>query len=213
MRPVWLISKTPYEGVNHLPILSTVFLNPSIDFSPYDGIVFTSKQGIDALDSAGIDRERVRCLCVSDATAVHARKAGYENVLTAEGYGESIPPLLANEGENLRWLYARPETVATDWIESAKEMGIRIDEAVVYETRCNPDADCTGIENDAVLIFTSPSTVRCFENRHPILPTHRIVAIGKTTAAAFRSGIAVVLSETPSIESAVEMARRMAGDV
>ncbi|MDX9967374.1 MAG: uroporphyrinogen-III synthase, partial [Sulfuricurvum sp.] len=55
MRPVFLVSKTPYPGVIHIPVLSIRFLTPPIDFSQYDGIVFTSKQGIEALHNYDVE--------------------------------------------------------------------------------------------------------------------------------------------------------------
>lgn len=212
MRPVYLVSKTPYPGVVHVPVLAIRFLTPPIDFSRYDGIVFTSKQGIEALKRYEADWKELLCVCVSEPTAEHARNAGAANVFSGNGYGESLPDLLSRFGAGKRWLYLRPETVASDWAERARnEKGISVDEAIVYETICNPESGGIEIPENAVLVFTSPSSIRCYLERYALLDTHSVVAIGMTTEKALPQGVDVCLSEETSVASAVKMACEIAG--
>jgi uroporphyrinogen-III synthase len=210
LRPIYLISKTPYEGVIHIPVLSIRFLTPDIDFSEYEGVVFTSKQGIEALRNYRVDWEKLRCICVSEPTAEYARTAGARNVEAASGYGVSIPDVLSSKKRSGRWLYLRPEKVASSWTDEARSRGFEIDEAVVYQTRCNPEAITEPIDENGILIFTSPSSVECFLQRHLIFPTHRVVVIGTTTQKALPHGTDAQLSAQTSVASAVELARQIA---
>lgn len=210
MRPIYLISKTPYPGVIHIPILSIHFLTPQIDFSKYAGVILTSKQAILALKPYTVDWKRLKCICVSEATAEYARESGAIDIETGDGYGKSIPDILSSQESGKKWIYLRPKIVASDWIEEGRKRGLMIDEAVVYETLCNQEAVDYRIEEEGVLIFTSPSSIRCFSQNYPILPTQKVVVIGKTTQNALPQGVASSLSPTASVAVAVDLAHQIA---
>lgn len=210
MRPIYLISKTPYEGVTHIPILTIRFLSPVIDFSDYEGIIFTSKQAILSLQKYSLDWNRLKCICVSESTAKSARNAGAIDVEVADGYGDSIPDLLGAKKQSGKWLYLRPKVVASDWVESARSRGIEIDEAIVYESVCNEEMGDFTVSQDGVLIFTSPSTIRCFLQNHQILPTHDVIVIGETTQNALPNDVSSYLSDIATIEATVDLARQIA---
>lgn len=210
LRPIYLISKTPCPGVIHIPVLRISFLAPAIDFSRYDGLVFTSKQGIEAMKNYPETWKRLRCVCVSEPTAQYAREAGAREVYAAQGYGVQIPALLETLGHDAKWLYVRPREVASEWAETARFSGLSVEEAVVYETVCNPDAAGMKVAEDGVLIFTSPSTVRCFLEQYSFKTAHTAVAIGTTTLRAIPEGTEVYVSESPSVASAVKTACEIA---
>lgn len=210
MRPIYLISQTPYPGVLHIPILKIRFLTPDIDFSTYDGLVFTSKQAVKALESYPESWKRLVCMCVSEPTAIAVREAGVGDVRIADGYGRSIPDSLSMERDGGKWLYLRPKVIASEWVETAREQGIRIDEAIMYETVCNDEGVFGAIEPNGVLIFTSPSSIECFMARYEILPDQKIVVIGKTTQKGLPEGVDSTLSDSPSIASCVKIARTIA---
>ncbi len=213
LRPIYLVSKTSHhetEGVIHIPILSIHFLTPSIYFSQYDGIVVTSKQGALALSHYSLDWERLHVVCVGESTAQTMRELGVKHIETANGYGEGLLDVLALQKDHQKWLYCRPKMIASSWPSRARERGMVIDEVIVYETQCNQEMKLVEIASDAVLIFTSPSSIECFQERYTLLPTHRIVVIGKTTKNALPSGIESMQSENTSVESCVKMAKELA---
>jgi uroporphyrinogen-III synthase len=210
LRPVYLISKTPYEGVIHIPILTISFLNPTIDFTQYEGIILTSKQALIALENYTFTWENLHCICVSDSTAEAAQHAGAMHIEVGNGYGKSIPDVLHSKKRQGKWLYIRPKVIASEWLERAREQGIVVDEVVVYETICNKDANAFSISDDALLVFTSPSSIECFCASYSILPSHSIVAIGKTTQSAFKNAKEVFVSPKASVASAVQLAQEIA---
>lgn len=212
MRPIYLISKTPYEGVIHIPILTITFLTPLIDFTRYQGIIITSKQSLIALENYTFSWEKLGCICVSEGTAEAARKAGAVEVYVADGYARSIPEVMQRESLGGRWLYVRPRVIASEWVERTASLGVELDEAVVYETTCNEDAGGMKIEENAILVFTSPSSIECFGKYYAILATHSIVAIGRTTRDAFKGAKEVWISPDTSISSAIELARKIAAN-
>ncbi len=207
MRPIYLISKTPYAGVIHIPILSIHFLTPDIDFDLYEGIVVTSKQGSIALKHYAPDWDRLRVICVGDSTAQEVKQLGAKHIECADGYGVSIFNVLRQY--NGKWLYCRPKMIASSWPVRAREEGMILDEVIIYETTCNEAMEKKEIADNGVLIFTSPSSIECFLQKYLFKPEHDIVVIGKTTQNALPVGIKSTLSEMTSVESCVEKAREL----
>lgn len=213
MRPIYLVSKTSHHetaGVIHIPILSIHFLTPLINFDDYDGIIVTSKQGALALSHYSPDWERLHVICVGDLTAQAMRELGAKHVETANGYGEGLLDVLTRQKDRQKWLYCRPKMIASSWPSRAREAGIIIDEVIVYETQCNQTTEKIEITPDAVLIFTSPSSIECFCARYELLPTYDVVAIGKTTQNALPLGCKSQLAENTTVESCVKTAKELA---
>jgi uroporphyrinogen-III synthase len=210
LRPIYLISKTPYEGVIHIPILHIHFLTPSIDFSDYEGIIVTSKQGVEALQNYTLDWNSLKSIAVSESTARSLQEAGGKEIESADGYGESIPNVLNAKERHGKWLYLRPKIVASQWIDAARSAGIVIDEAIVYETNCSEQEIKYTIAEDGILIFTSPSTIRCFMQNYPFFPTQKVIVIGKTTQNALPTNISSHLSPIANVASAVNLAHQIA---
>ncbi len=211
MRPIYLISKTSHgdaSDVTHVPILSINFLTPVIDFSPYDGLIVTSKEGARALANYTIPWQTLDILCVGEATAQVVSTMGGYNITVAQGYGDSILEILENQDN--RWLYVRPRAIASSWPKQARVMGKKIDEVILYETSCNVAMEAIEIASNGILIFTSPSSIECFLKRYDFAPTHAIVVIGLTTQKALPQGVLSVLSATTPIESCSQSAKKLA---
>ena len=207
--PIYLFSKTPHSEVIHIPILSIRYLKPSIDFSRYDAIVITSKETVDALEAIGTAWKHLPVLCVASKTAEKVRQAGGETLETGSGYGEDLAQIILENYPQQRWLYAKPVQAASDFSEHLRHEGVIIDDCSVYETQCNSNADMT-VKDEAVLAFTSPSAVGCFKKRFRFMPGHRICVIGKTTLQALPHGLHAQISETPSVDELVALAKRLA---
>ncbi|MDP3465507.1 MAG: uroporphyrinogen-III synthase [Sulfuricurvum sp.] len=210
MRPIYLISKTSFRGVIHLPVLSIRYLAPEIDFTRYEGIVVTSKQGALALGHYSPNWEKLHVVCVGESTAQAMKQLGAVHITIAEGYGDTIFNALKSDKQPKRWLYCRPKMIASSWPSRARDAGMLIDEVIIYETACNTAMEPQEIAEDGVLIFTSPSSIECFLKYYEILPTHSIVVIGTTTQNALPFGIPSTLSETTSVESCVEKGQKLA---
>jgi uroporphyrinogen-III synthase len=212
LRPIYLISKTPsdelMDDVTHIPILSIHFLTPDINFNLYSGIIVTSKQAAQALKYYTPDWNRLKVVCVGESTAKVMQELGAHHIELADGYGMGIlEVLLLQKG---KWLYLRPKMIASSWPARAHKLGIEVDEVIIYETTCNEDIQELEIEKNGVLIFTSPSSIKCFCEITDILPTHDVVVIGTTTQKALPLGIKSILSGDTSIDSCVQKAREIA---
>lgn len=202
---IYLFSKTFYPDVNHIPILVPTYLQPCIDFSSYDYIIATSKETITALDKIG-DWKDLPVLAISEATAEYVRKQGGNLLDVAEGYGKSIISLVNKKYKKLKALHPHAKIIAYDIESEFKKLGIEIDSFIVYETSCSKTIKVQ-LPTDAICIFTSPSSVKCFLQKYEFLRTYKIVCIGKTTALALPKDLSYVLSEKTSVESTIIKAK------
>lgn len=210
-RTIYLFSKTSHPDVVHVPILATEFLSPTIDLTQYDAIVLTSKQAISALERITQAWRELEVLSVAGPTAKMAEDAGAKVIDVGNGYGDSLADIIIQAHAQKRWLYPRPEVVASDFSDVVRAAGVSLDDVIVYKTSCDLEAAKRVIEEEAVLIFTSPSAIECFLRSHTFTSAQKVVVIGKTTEAALPDDVRAYVSEKTSVESCVRLARELAG--
>lgn len=210
-RSIYLVSLTPTteQNVIHLPLLRTHWLAPRLELTKHDGIVVTSKTGVDALERIDPAWKQLPTVCVGNATHRRALQLGAKVAATADGYGDTLFEMIRMQGHERRWLYARPTIAASNFAQRLRSEGIMIEEAVVYETKCTEETEPVVIANDAIVIFTSPSALHCFEKRFELHESHTIVAIGTTTRKAFGDRKVHVAAE-PTVLACITLARALA---
>ncbi|WP_456404316.1 uroporphyrinogen-III synthase [Hydrogenimonas sp.] len=211
-RAVYLLSPTSVPGVNHLPMIRFTLLPQTIDFTGFDGLILTSKQGVVALDeiSEGAWRS-VPAAAIGKQTAQEIAERGGEVVYVAsKAYGDVLASELAERFGGWRWLYPRPKVVASKIAAELRSAGIEVEERVIYETGCRPHPPSSRPAQGAVLIFTSPSIVRCFFEQFGWDESYLAVAIGTKTAAALPEGVRYEIAPSPSLEEAAAFARDLA---
>ena len=147
----------PRLEVIESPLLRIDMLSPEVDFSRYDGIVFTSQNGVAAFAHLG-GPTGMTAYCVGDRTADAAREAGLLAV-SADGDVDALNALLAREATGQRLLHLRGAHVAGALREEVEPL-------VAYEQRpvaLNNAALAAIAEQEpmAVPLF-SPRTARLF---------------------------------------------------
>jgi len=205
----FLFSKTSHPEVTHIPILNTTFLRPEIDFSKYDAIVLTSKQAVTALEKISSEWRKVPALSIASKTEEMVKSVGGTLLERGEGYGDTLDEIIAAKYAALRWLYPRPKVVASNFQERVKARGVEIDDVIVYETSCNESCREIVLPDDAIVIFTSPFTIECFLKFHTFKSSHKVIAIGRTTASALPEGVSYVMPKTPGVDACVLLAQEM----
>jgi uroporphyrinogen-III synthase len=205
---IYLISKTPHEDVFHVPILKTYYLSDEIDFSNCDALILTSKEAIASLEAHNPGWVDLPVLAVSSKTADEAKRCGAYIMGVGGGYGDSLLEKVLKH-RIYRWLYVRPRIVASSFAEDAKSLGSKLEEKVVYETSCNRGLKPLDLPMNATLIFTSPSAVICFLERHDIQRNQNVVVIGKTTAQALPSFVDYHMAQKPTVEACIELAKEL----
>ena len=202
--PIYIFSLTSDDNATHINSLHVNYFTPDIDFSNYDFLIITSKQIIEALKSYDKGWKKLPVLSVSTPTAQVVKSAGGKILEYGSGYGESLSKIVFSYPKDKKWLYLRAKEVASDFVSTCRQNGYNLDEIVLYETSCSHDILHVEVENDATLIFTSPSSVKCFLKHHIFRETYKIIVIGRTTAKAMPSHVRYVIADEPTIESCIK---------
>ena len=129
--------------VSHLPLLKIDKVKyEEINFSDFKGIIFTSANAIKFLDVRSIDK-KILCFCVGNITESKARKAGFLNVIAAEGNVQNLKELiLQNFNQNDgKIIYVSGETISVDLDQQLLKEGYKIKRVVNYRTIHNKKFD------------------------------------------------------------------------
>ena len=202
---LYLYSLSKHPKANSINSLEVELLHPEIDFSKYDALILTSKQAVEALKQyKNFPKESLPALCISKKTAQAYEEFGGTVVETASGYGAKISELLRKHPKDMKWLYLRAKTVATEFVKELQNDSYVIDEKIVYVSRCSKEIAQQKPQENATLIFTSPSSIECFVQHHNLDESYTIIVIGKTTAKALPKGLSYTIAHENTIESCVE---------
>ena len=122
------------------PLMSVVYL----EFDPelLDGvtaIIATSRNALTALrgSPALAKARKLRLYAVGAATAMEARRLGFETVVKGPGTAEAMVPIIASTLDPMEemLLHLRGHRVATEMRGDLEALGFHLAEAVVYEMR------------------------------------------------------------------------------
>ncbi len=205
---IYLLSDQAHEGVEHLPLFEIRFDTTPIDIAPYDALVFTSKNAVKALGSLAPSWTQKESYAIGEGTAVWIERLGGKLVFTCkDSYGDRFAQNIASDLAGKTVLFPRAKEVSSSLFTILREQGVLIDERIVYETLCRSYEPHDAPPKNAHLIFTSPSTVRCFLKNFEWDESYKAVAIGTKTAAAFPPSFRVFIAQKPSIASCIDLAK------
>ena len=205
---IYLLSDQAHEGVEHLPLFEIRFDTTPIDLAPYDALVFTSKNAVKALDCIDPSWKQKASYAIGEGTAAWIERLGGTLYFTCEdSYGDRFAEKIASDLTGKTVLFPRAKEVSSSLYVILRERGVWVDERIVYEMFCRSyEVHCAPPKN-ARLIFTSPSTVRCFFKNFEWDESYKAVAIGTKTAAAFPPSFHVYIAQKPSIASCIDLAK------
>lgn len=154
--------------------------------STYDWIVFTSRNGVEAVfrRTAAIPRTP-RIAAIGPATAEALRRRGIEPDLVPQRYiAEAVLDALGDV-RGLKVLLPRADIARKALPEGLSARGAIVHEIAAYRTRSSDAAPASIGPADAVT-FTSSSTVRGFLENGPVPEGAKVICIGPITAATAR---------------------------
>jgi len=205
MNPIYLFSTSSHPRTTNINSLEIKFFKPKIDFSHYDFFIITSKQVSKFLQQYNSDEyKNIPALCVSTQTALAYENLGGKVLEVGKGYGDTLIDKINLYPKDSNWLYIRAKVVASDFVSLSKKNGYKIDEVIAYESYCSEAISNVIVEENTTLIFTSPSSVKCFLAKHTLNSSHKIIVIGKTTAKALPDNVSYIISKETTIESCLE---------
>ncbi len=204
---IYILSDTYVEHAKNLPVIQTVPLKKDIDLKKYDAIIFTSKNGVKAIDTMNSDWKQIDSYTISNKTAKQVKELGGKVAfISNEGHGDEFANELIKllQGKNVVFLGAKK--VVTNLVKILNDNNIKCEHEIVYETQCINYEDKIDIPEKSIIIFSSPSTIKCFLNNVNWKDSFTAISIGKTTAKYFPNNIQPLISETPSLQGCVQKA-------
>ena len=204
---IYLLNNEKYEGVENYPVISFSPLISSINLSGIDYLIFTSKNAVRIIDFITNEWKKIPSIAIGEATANEIKKLnGKIEYISNNSYGESLAKEIDINYKNKAFLWLRPKKVVTNLKEFIKNNYLK--EKIIYETKCNKPQN--QIKKPAIVIFTSPSTVKCFskiEDFENIIP----IAIGKKTKEVLEkyTSLKILLPNKPNIKECVNLAKQL----
>ncbi len=210
MNNIFILSDKRFEGALNLPVIEFKFFDKKIDLKKYEALIFTSKNGVEAIERIDKSWREFPSFSIGKGTQKAVLEKGGNNVFTAsssygDDFAKEITPLLKDK----KVLFLRAKEVTSSLNTILKENGVFLDEEVVYETLC---ADCKKLSTppeDSIIIFSSPSTIKCFFKCFRWDESYTAVTIGKKTASFMPKNMKYFLSKEQTIDSCIKFARNL----
>lgn len=198
------------EGIHTIPLLKIEYIPQEIDFKEVDVLIFTSKNAVYSLDSLTQNWKDIPSFVIAPKTAkVIEHLGGNVEFVGNSGHGDEFFKELLPLLQNKRALYVRALHIVSNLGAKLQEQGINVVEAITYKTACN-EIKTVPLSHDAIIIFSSPSTIECFFKCYDWKKEYTAIVIGHTTAAYLPKNIPYLISKTTSIEDCVALAKEEA---
>ena len=155
------------HDVSHLPLIKIEKKDhEELNFSDYKGIIFTSSNSINFLDTKSIDK-KINCFCVGSATEKKARSNGFLNVYSADGSVLNLKELILQNynSSDGKLLYVSGEAVSTNLDEELIAEGYSVKRIVNYITKPIEKIDETFIDKlklkmpEIVFVYSQNSAI------------------------------------------------------
>ena len=214
MRHIYLLNNDKYEEIKNLPVIKINFFQKEIDLDSYDALIFTSKNGVRAIDK--IDRNWIKkeIYSIGQGTSKEINKYNANLIFTAKNsYGDFFAQEIKDKLKNKKVLFLRAKKVTSKLNQILQVAQVDLREEIVYETTCRACGKDEKPQKDSIIIFTSPSTVKCFLKNFTWNKSYTAVSIGKVTASIIPTYIDYKISNKQTISSCIELAKNLIQDL
>ncbi len=209
-RVIYLLSPLKKEGTCSLPMISFSLTTNIIDFSSCDTLMFTSKQAVVSANTIDENWKNYPCIAIGLATKNKIEALGGKVIYAPKKfYAKNLTKEIKENFSDKKLLYLRPKEVSFDSKAYLKEQGIVLEEQIIYETKCMKYSREEEPKEHAIIIFTSPSTIRCFFKNFEWHSSYMAVLIGNTTKRHLPTYCNYVVADEPLIDACVEKAKAL----
>ncbi|NOX16001.1 MAG: uroporphyrinogen-III synthase [Epsilonproteobacteria bacterium] len=210
MSKIYLLNSDKFENIMNLPVIKINFFNKVVNLDLYDAIIFTSKNAIRAINAINQEWKNRDIYSIGQGTSKEIKLHNATPIYTAKNsYGDSFAQEISKSLRGKKILFLRAKKVTSNLNTTLKDLGIDLDEIVVYETVCQRYNNHKKPEKDSVIIFTSPSTVNCFFKNFTWDESYKAVVIGKVTAKAMPDDIDIFYAKEQTLKSCVQTANSL----
>ncbi len=207
---IYLLSPHAKEGCVHLPMISFSLVEQRLTFEGCDLLMFTSKQAVISAEKLNPNWKEIPCLAIGSATAKQIEVLGGTVQYQPKSfYGKTLSQDIVTKFKEKKILYLRPKEVSFDSKGFLEKEGIGLDEKIIYETNCIQYAKEDQPDKDAIIIFTSPSTIHCFLKIFEWDESYMAVVIGEATKKHLPANVRYEVADTPLIDACITKAREI----
>jgi len=207
---IYLLSPLQKEGCIHLPMIEFSLIEEALVLDTYDLLMFTSKQAVKSAESLNKDWKKIPCLAIGASTAEEIKRLSGTVVYQPESfYGKSLSADIITMFSDKKILYLRPKVVSFDSKNFLAQAGITLQEKVIYETSCIKYSKENTPEKNAILIFTSPSTIHCFLENFEWDKSYTAVVIGEATKEYLPEDAQYEVADIPQIDACIIKAKQI----
>jgi len=204
---IYLLSPLVKEGTISMPMIAFTLLDITLDFKGIDILMFTSKQAVKSAEALNPRWKDVRCLAIGKSTAKMIESLGGKVLHQPKDfYGKSLSEDILKYFKNQSILYLRPEVISFDSKAFLYEQGIFLEEKIIYKTTCISYTKEAKPPNDSIIIFTSPSTIKCFLKNFTWECSYLAIVIGEATKKHLPKNAKYDIADMPTIGSCVRTA-------
>jgi uroporphyrinogen-III synthase len=190
-----------------LQMIEIQYIPNSVDLKEYDALIFTSKNGAIGIDKITKEWLSYPSYAIAPQTAKVVKELGGNVIFVGKkSHGDAFADEIIPQLQNKKALYIRGKEVVSNLLLILKNHNIECDELIVYETVCKKYEEKPILLKNSIIIFSSPSTLKCFFENYSWDESFVAIAIGNTTAKYFPSYITPLISEETSLESCVKKA-------
>jgi uroporphyrinogen-III synthase len=204
---IYLLSPLKKDKTISLPMISFKTVSKQIDFLGIDTLMFTSKQAVVTANTIDKKWKEYPSIAIGGATKKQIEKLGGEVIYYPKHfYGESLAIDIKESFSDKKLLYLRPQKVSFDSKQFLQQAGIELKEQIIYETSCQSYKQRDKPLKGAIIIFTSPSTIRCFFKNFSWDNSYKAILIGNATKKHLPNGCQFVVADEPLIDSCIKKA-------
>ncbi|MCT7555990.1 uroporphyrinogen-III synthase [Aliarcobacter butzleri] len=208
MKKIYLLNEQKHEDVENLEVFQIEYIKSDVDLKKYDALVFTSKNGVKAINSFNQDWKNISSYAIAQKTAnTIMRLGGVVEFIGNSGHGNDFAYELKNVLKDKKVLYVKALKTVSNLPNILKENGIFLDEIIAYKTSCKKSNII--LEENSIFIFTSPSSVECFFKQYLWKNSYKAIVIGKTTAEFLPSNVNYEISSQTSVEECIKLAKQL----
>ena len=204
---IYILSDKKVKWAQNLPVIAIQPIKQNVDFSHYDALVFTSKNAIYSIDAIDKTWKKKPSYATAPQTAKVVKQLGGElKFVGKEKYGDKFAWEIVEKFKHQKLLYIRGSKIVSDIVNILNTNDVMCDELIIYETVCKKFDKEIKLPKNSTIIFSSPSTIKCFLKNVSWDESFKAISIGDTTAKYFPQNITPVIADTTSLASCVKKA-------
>ncbi|WP_373000838.1 uroporphyrinogen-III synthase [Sulfurimonas sp.] len=203
---IYLLNNNKVKFAKNIPLFDIKYIKQDINFSNYDALIFSSKNGVLAVDSISEDWRKIPSYAISEQTAKLIKDFDAKLVFSGkQKHGDEFAYEILPELKGKKVLYLRAREIVSDFINILNSNGVKCEDIIVYENNFIEQTEKT-LPKNSKIIFSSPSTVKYFFKVFSWNDSYTAISIGNTTAKYFPKNVKPIIADKTSLKACVDKA-------